>query len=54
VTQTPVQYVNGYLQVPTGPGLGIEVDEALVRDLSGKWAWPYGSNFAAARDRTPA
>jgi galactarate dehydratase (D-threo-forming) len=52
VTRTPVQYAAGYLQVPTGPGLGIEVDEALVAELSGTWRWTYGTNFAAARDRT--
>lgn len=51
VTRNPVTYANGYLQVPTGPGLGIEVDEELVAGLGGQ-GWSFGTNFAAARDRT--
>jgi muconate cycloisomerase len=51
VTRTPISYEAGYLHVPTGPGLGIEVDEQLVADLGGQ-AWSFGTNFAAARDRT--
>ena len=51
VTRTPVQYEAGFLKVPTGPGLGIEVDEALVEQLAGT-GWSFGTNFAAARDRT--
>ena len=27
----PLQYANGHVQVPRGPGLGVEVDEARVR-----------------------
>ena len=30
----PLNQVGGFLDVPTGPGLGIEVDEAAVRGLS--------------------
>lgn len=51
LTRTPVVYEAGYLHVPTRPGLGIEVDEGLVAALGGK-AWSFGTNFAAARDRT--
>ncbi len=39
--KTPLQVVDGTLAVPEGPGLGIEVDEAKVRDLSartGHWS----------------
>ncbi len=53
ITQKPVQYEGGYLQVPTGPGLGIEVDEQLLAELGGQGHWSFGTNFAAARDRTP-
>jgi muconate cycloisomerase len=27
----PLQYANGHVQVPSGPGLGVEVDEERVR-----------------------
>lgn len=39
--KNPLQVVDGTLAVPEGPGLGIEVDEAKVRDLSartGNWS----------------
>ena len=32
----PLTVQEGAIQVPTGPGLGVEVDEARVRDLAGK------------------
>jgi L-rhamnonate dehydratase len=28
--QEPIRLEDGYLRVPTGPGLGVEVDEAVV------------------------
>lgn len=34
VLQQPLQFVNGEMEVPTGPGLGVEVDETKVRELS--------------------
>ncbi len=33
VTDTPITVTNGYFDVPTAPGLGIEVDEGTVRRL---------------------
>jgi len=33
VTADPLEVVDGYYSVPTGPGLGIEVDESLVAAL---------------------
>ena len=30
----PLQYANGHVQVPCGPGLGVEVDEEKVRSLA--------------------
>ncbi len=39
--KTPLQVVDGTLAVPEGPGLGIDVDEAKVRDLSARTGnWP--------------
>jgi L-alanine-DL-glutamate epimerase-like enolase superfamily enzyme len=34
VLKKPLQVIDGMLSVPDGPGLGIEVDEAKVRELS--------------------
>jgi L-alanine-DL-glutamate epimerase-like enolase superfamily enzyme len=36
VLKAPLTVVDGMLSVPDGPGLGIEVDEAKVRDLSAR------------------
>ena len=30
----PFDQTGGFLEVPTGPGLGVEIDEAAVRQLS--------------------
>jgi L-alanine-DL-glutamate epimerase-like enolase superfamily enzyme len=27
---TPLEMVDGYIAVPTGPGLGVEVDETII------------------------
>ena len=40
VVQTPVRYEGGYLVIPTGPGLGVEVDEAKLRALSARFPQP--------------
>jgi muconate cycloisomerase len=31
ILKTPLSFANGHVSVPSGPGLGIEVDEAKVR-----------------------
>ncbi len=36
VLKRPLQVVDGKLELPDGPGLGIEVDEAAVRELSAR------------------
>ncbi|MFA1611002.1 galactonate dehydratase [Halobellus rubicundus] len=33
------EYDEGYVELPTGPGLGIEIDEAHVRDVAGDTDW---------------
>jgi len=35
VSETPITLSDGQFPVPTGPGLGVEVDEAMVRLLAG-------------------
>ncbi len=36
VLKRPLQVVDGKLELPDGPGLGVEVDEAAVRELSAR------------------
>lgn len=42
ILKQPFEIKNGYIDVPTKPGLGIEVDEELVKEKSydGKWMNP--------------
>ena len=35
----PVVVADGYIQLPTAPGLGVEVDEDVVRERSGPGDW---------------
>lgn len=37
---TPLTPVDGRLAVPTGPGLGIDIDAAVVRERDGAWRLP--------------
>lgn len=39
VARNPIQYRNGFMQVPAGPGLGIEVDWDAVGRLSAPLGW---------------
>jgi L-alanine-DL-glutamate epimerase-like enolase superfamily enzyme len=34
ILKEPLQVIDGYLKVPDGPGLGVELDEAVVKKLS--------------------
>jgi muconate cycloisomerase len=54
VVAAPVRYQAGYLHVPKGPGLGLEVDEARVEALSGAAQWTFGVDLAGVLDRTPS
>ena len=36
VLKEPLQVIDGYLAVPTGPGLGVELDEEAVRQLAAR------------------
>lgn len=53
VTESQVQYENGYLLCPDGPGLGIGVDEAKLESLTANAAWTFGTDLAGVLDRTP-
>jgi L-alanine-DL-glutamate epimerase-like enolase superfamily enzyme len=34
VLKTPIEVVDGHIEIPTGPGLGIGVDEEMVRQIA--------------------
>jgi L-alanine-DL-glutamate epimerase-like enolase superfamily enzyme len=34
ILKTPLQVKNGYLEVPDGPGLGVELDDEVVDRLA--------------------
>lgn len=53
VVKTPVRYEAGFLLVPEGPGLGVEVDEALLDELTREAQWTFGTSVNAAIDRLP-
>jgi galactarate dehydratase (D-threo-forming) len=54
VVKAPVEYVNSHLLVPEGPGLGIEVDEAKLAQMTSGAGWTFGTDLAGVLDRTPA
>ena len=53
ITRQPIEYQAGHLLVPTGPGLGIAVDEALVELLAAQSRWTFGTDLNAVADRVP-
>ena len=53
VVKQPVRYEAGHLRVPDGPGLGVEVDEAVLAAQTSKLHWTFGANLTAVVDRLP-
>jgi galactarate dehydratase (D-threo-forming) len=54
VVKTPVVYEQSHLIVPEGPGLGIEVDEAVLQEMTASAEWTFGLDLAGVLDRTPS
>ncbi|MCX6047793.1 MAG: muconate cycloisomerase [Chloroflexi bacterium] len=52
--KTPVQYENSHLIVPEGPGLGIEIDEEKLKEMTTNAQWTFGVDLAGVLDRTSA
>ena len=53
VVKTPVQYIDSHLIVPEKPGLGVDVDEQMLRAMSADAHWTFGLDLAGVLDRTP-
>ncbi len=54
VVKAPLEYVNSHLMVPEGPGLGVEVDEAKLTEMTAGAGWTFGTDLAGVLDRTPS
>jgi len=52
VVKTPLRYENGFLVVPDGPGLGVEVDEDLLRQHTTAVTSTFGTDLVGLLDRT--
>jgi muconate cycloisomerase len=52
VAVPPVEFVDGHLVVPTGPGLGPTVVPDLLERLRSNGDWSFGLDLAGAVDRT--
>ena len=50
----PVTLRNGMVDIPTGPGLGVEVDEEVVKQYSALVAGREGTDDLRADPRRPA
>jgi galactarate dehydratase (D-threo-forming) len=53
VVKSPVVYEQSHLIVPEGPGLGIEVDEEVLQEMTASAEWTFGLDLAGVLDRTP-
>jgi galactarate dehydratase (D-threo-forming) len=54
VVKTPLRYEKSHLLVPEGPGLGLEVDEEALNEMTTDAAWTFGTDLAGVLDRTPS
>lgn len=52
VATPAVEFVDGQMVVPTGPGLGPTIDPALLASLRSDGDWSFGLDLAGAVDRT--
>ena len=52
VVKQPVRYEAGYLLVPDAPGLGPDIDEARLQELTMGAHWTFGADLAGVMDRT--
>lgn len=53
VVRNKVEYEAGHLLCPSGPGLGIDIDENKLETLTSTAAWTFGVDLAGVLDRTP-
>ena len=54
VVKTPLRYEQSHLLVPEGPGMGVEIDEAKLQEMTANAEWTFGVDLAGVLDRTAA
>jgi muconate cycloisomerase len=52
VVKEPLRYESGFLRVPDGPGLGVEIDEDLLRQRTTTVTSTFGTDLVGLLDRT--
>ena len=52
VVKEPVRYERSHLLVPDGPGLGVEIDEAKLAEMTAGVQWTFGTDLTSVVDRT--
>jgi hypothetical protein len=52
VVKQPLRYEAGYLIVPDDPGLGVDIDEDRLQEMTAGARWTFGADLAGAIDRT--
>ncbi len=54
VVKSPLRYEQSHLLVPEGPGMGVEIDEAKLNEMTSSAEWTFGTDLAGVLDRTPS
>lgn len=54
VVKEPLRYEKSYLLVPETPGMGVEIDEAKLQEMTASAEWTFGVDLAGILDRTAA
>jgi len=54
VVKEPLRYEQSHLLVPETPGLGVEIDEAKLQEMTASAEWTFGVDLTSVLDRTAA
>ena len=54
VVKAPLRYEKSHLLVPETPGMGVEIDEAKLQEMTASAEWTFGVDLAGVLDRTAA
>lgn len=54
VVKTALRYEKSHLLVPETPGMGVEIDEAKLQEMTASAEWTFGVDLAGVVDRTAA
>ncbi|MEZ4731631.1 MAG: enolase C-terminal domain-like protein [Caldilineaceae bacterium] len=54
VVKEPLRYEQSHLLVPETPGMGVEIDEAKLQEMTASAEWTFGVDLTSVLDRTAA